>query len=200
MAALSAAVIAAGGLTGFLAYIQSGHRTEVLAVAHPVAAGEVITESDLTQASVQLDPALKPYPASDRSKVVGKRAAVSLSPGGMLSRGQVTEHALVGDDEQLVGIGLKSTQLPASPLAAGDQVQVVSTPGEGEQDTSKAEQETPPKTIAARVVRVGSRDTATGEVVVDVAVPSLDGPTLAARAAGGNVALVVDPATAKGGS
>ncbi|MFI7103287.1 SAF domain-containing protein [Streptomyces sp. NPDC050161] len=201
MAALGAAVIAAGGLVGFLAYLQTGQRTPVLAISHAVPAGEIIQDADLTEAPVELDPALKPYPASERGSVVGKRAAVSLAPGGMLSHGQVTDRTLVGANEQLVGIGLKASQLPATPLSAGDRVEVVSTPADGEQQAApKGGQEAPPRTIPAKVVRVGKRDQATGDVVVDVAVQSLDGPTLAARAASGNVALVVDPAGKGGGS
>jgi len=204
MAALAAAVIAAGGLVGFLAYSQTSHRTAVLAIARSVTAGDVVRDADLTEVSVSLDPGLKPFAAAERSKVVGKRAAVSLTPGGMLSRGQITTRTLVGADEQLVGIGLKASQVPATRLSAGDRVQVVSTPADGaaEQQSGKADvdQEPSPRTIPARVVRVGAREQATGEVVVDVAVRAVDGPTLASRAAGGNIALVVAPSSAGGGS
>ncbi|MFF4282885.1 SAF domain-containing protein [Streptomyces kronopolitis] len=194
MAALASAVIAAGGLVGFLAYSQTGHRTAVLAVSRSVSAGDVIGEADLSEVSVSLDPALKAYPAADRSKVVGKRAAVSLLPGAMLSRGQVSTRTLVGADEALVGIGLKAGQLPATRLSAGDRVQVVSTPPDGATEQSSKGDQARPHTIAARVVRVGPREQATGDVVVDVAVQAVDGPALASRAAGGNVALVVAPA------
>ncbi|AWN24798.1 flagellar biosynthesis protein FlgA [Streptomyces sp. NEAU-S7GS2] len=202
MAALAAAVIAAGGLVGFLAYSQTSDRTAVLAISRAVTAGDVIRDADLTEVSVTLDPALKPYPASERGQVVGKRAAVSLAPGRMLCQGQITTRTLVGEDEQLVGIGLKANQLPATRLSAGDRVQVVSTPADGaaEQQSGKGDQEASPRTIPARVVRVGAREQATGEVVVDVAVREVDGPTLASRAAGGNIALVVAPPGADGGS
>lgn len=50
-----------------------------------------------------------------------------------------------------------------------------------------------PKTLAATVVAVGVPAPATGVVVVDVAVPAADGPTLAARVATGAVALIIAP-------
>ncbi|MFJ2745427.1 SAF domain-containing protein [Streptomyces sp. NPDC087440] len=196
MAALGVALVAAGGLGGFLAYQETGHRTPVLAVARAVQAGNVIKDGDVVVASVALDPALKPVKAADRKSVVGKRAAAALVPGALLAQGQVTDRALVQAGEQLVGIGLKPAQLPASRLSPGDAVLVVSTPSEAaraaQDATGKGAAVRSPKTVAARVVRVGDRAANTGDVVVDVAVPAADGPSLAAQAATGNVALTLD--------
>jgi hypothetical protein len=196
MAALGVALIAAGGLGGFLAYQETGHRTPVLAVARAVQAGDVIKDADLVVASVALDPALKPVKATDRKTVVGKRAAAALVPGALLATGQVTDRALVRAGEQLVGIGLKASQLPASRLSPGDTVLVVSTPSEAaraaRESTGKGAASQAPKTVQARVVRVGEKAANTGDVVVDVAVPAAEGPALAAQAATGNVALTLD--------
>ncbi|MGW2748437.1 SAF domain-containing protein [Streptomyces sp. NPDC001450] len=198
MYALAVALIAAGGGGGLLAYQATGERSPVLAVAHEVQAGDVIKDSDLVEASVSLDPALKPIPASQRGQVVGKRAAVALVPGALLSKGQVTTRTLVKPGERLVGIGLKQTQMPATRLSPGDKVLVVSTPSDGSQSTTGNDKNSSsPKSIQARVVRVGERQQNTNEQVVDVAVPEQDGPALAAQAATGDVALVVD---APGGS
>ncbi|MFI1169175.1 SAF domain-containing protein [Streptomyces sp. NPDC020801] len=201
MYALAVALIAAGGGGGFLAFQATGERTPVLAVAHDVQVGDVIQDADLVEASVSLDSALKPIPASQRSEVVGKRAAVALVPGALLSQGEVTTHTLVKAGERLVGIGLKSTQMPATRLSPGDKVLVVFTPSDGSATstaTGKAAGDSAsPKTISARVVRVGDKQQTTNDQVVDVAVPAEEGPSLAAQAATGNVALVVD---ASGGS
>ncbi|MFE5595454.1 SAF domain-containing protein [Streptomyces sp. NPDC056549] len=192
MYALAIALIAAGGGGGFLAFQATGERTQVLAVAHNVEAGDVITDGDLVEAAVQLDPALKPVPASERDGVVGKRAAVALTQGALLTRGQVTTQTLVKPGERLVGIGLKSSQMPASRLSPGDRILVVSTHADGQGDTGKDGDSTGPQQILARIVRVGEKQQNTGEQVVDVAVPSQFGPVLAAQAATGNVAIVVD--------
>jgi hypothetical protein len=198
MAALGVALIAAGGLGGFLAWQETSERTEVLAVAREVPVGDVIDDADLTVAAVSLDPAIKPIAALDRSKVVGQRAAVALIPGALLSHGHLTDAALVKSGEQLVGIGLKATQLPATRLSAGDPVVVVFTPGEASSESQGqggCGAEAAPKepvTVKARVVRIGERQQATGDVVVDVAVPAAEGPRLAAQAVTGRVALVID--------
>ncbi|MGA5873979.1 SAF domain-containing protein [Streptomyces cinereoruber] len=192
MYALAIALIAAGGGGGLLAFQATGERTPVLAVAKGVEAGDVIKDSDLVEAQVQLDPALKPVPAAERAKVVGKRASVALTPGALLTQGHVTTRTLVKPGERLVGIGLKTSQMPASRLSPGDKILVVSTPADGQSAAGKDGEGADPQTIAARVVRVGEKSQTTGEQVVDVAVPSQFGPTLAAQAATGNVALVVD--------
>lgn len=184
--ALSLALTAVGGLSGALLFTATGERTDVLAVSHAVAAGEVIEDSDLTEASISLDPALKPVKAVNRQSVVGKRAAVELTPGSLLSRDQVTDTSLLKDGDTLVGISTKPSQRPTSGLFPGRKVLVVSTPG---QDEDVAD--SPPQTIAATVVAVGKSADATGLTTVDVAVPATDGPALAARAATGRVAIVV---------
>ncbi|MGW4699720.1 SAF domain-containing protein [Streptomyces sp. NPDC004285] len=191
MYALAVALIAAGGSGGFLAFQATGERTAVLAVAHPVQAGDVIKDADLIEAQVQLDPALRPVLAADRGKVVGRRAAVALTAGSLLTQGQATTRTLVKAGERLVGIGLKASQMPATRLSPGDRVLVVATPAEGQaaaEDGKRSE----PVQIAARIVKVGEKQAATGDTVVDVAVPSQFGPVLAAQAATGDVALVVD--------
>ncbi|MEV7304342.1 SAF domain-containing protein [Streptomyces clavifer] len=191
--ALSVALIAAGGLSGAVLYSASGQRTAVLVVAHDVPAGTKLAKADLGTASVALDPAVKAVKASQASSLVGQRAAVDLQAGALLSPSQVTKKSLVGPGEQLVGVSLKPSQIPASRLSPGQRVLVVSTPDE---QTAAADKETglerKPKTLAASVVAVGSPAVGTGNVVVDVAVPVKDGPALAARVATGNVAVIVD--------
>lgn len=197
--ALSVALIAAGGLSGALLFTASGQRTAVLVVARDVPVGAAITDADLAPASLALDPAVKAVPVAKKAGVVGQRAAVGLKAGALLSPGQVTSVALIKAGEQLVGVALKPSQLPASRLAPGQKVLIVSTPDPGQAATAggKAAEPTTPKTVGATVVAVGLPTPATGVVVVDVAVPVVEGPTLAARVATGAVALILAP---QGGS
>ncbi|WP_327325209.1 SAF domain-containing protein [Streptomyces sp. NBC_01210] len=184
--ALSLALTAVGGLSGAVLFTATGERTDVLAIARDVPVGDVIEDSDLTEASISLDPALKPVKATDRASVVGKRAAVELTPGSLLARDQVTDKSLLGEGDTLVGISVKPSQRPTSGLFPGRKVLIVSTPGADENVPSA-----PPHTIAATIVSVGKAPDTTGVVTVDVAVPATDGPALAARAATGRVAIVV---------
>ena len=91
-----------------------------------------------------------------------------------------------GEGDSLVGISLTPAQMPAEPLYAGDAVRIVTTPGDQGELTEKD-----PVTIEATIVGV-SRVAETGETVVDVSVPQPDAADLAARAATGRVALVLD--------
>ncbi|MFF1560963.1 SAF domain-containing protein [Streptomyces sp. NPDC058279] len=192
--ALSVALIAAGGLSGALLFTASGQRSAVLVVIRNVPVGTAITDADLASASLALDPTVKAVPVARRADIVGKRAAVALTAGALLSPAQVTTTSLVKAGEQLVGVALKPSQLPASRLNPGQKVLIVSTPDPVQAAAAGAKAGEPvgaPKTLAATVVAVGEAAPSTGVVTVDVAVPSADGPTLAARAATGAVALIV---------
>ncbi|QKV90403.1 flagellar biosynthesis protein FlgA [Streptomyces sp. NA02950] len=187
--ALAVVLITGGGAGGAVLLMESGHRTEVVTVVRAVPVGQVITDRDLGEASVALDPAVK---VADRSDVVGKRAAVELKPGSLLSSGQVTSGSLVRPGEQVVPVGLKPEQVPASSLAPGQKVQIVQVPGEDE-EASKAQAEP----ISARVVRVGDPTPGTGSVVVDVAADRTETPLLAAWVSTGKIRLLID---AQGGA
>ncbi|MHB9848987.1 SAF domain-containing protein [Streptomyces krungchingensis] len=188
--ALSLGLIAAGGAGVAVLLLQVGHRTEVVTVVRDVQVGQVLTEQDLGTASIALDPAVKAVTADDVDQVVGKRAAVELRPGSLLAPSQVTKDSLVEAGEQLVPIGLKPEQIPATALVPGQKVQLVHVPAQGETDTDKSSG-SPPKTLPGRVVKASSAAPGTGVVVVDVATSATDGPTAAAWVSSGTLRLVL---------
>ncbi|MDU9001759.1 SAF domain-containing protein [Streptomyces mirabilis] len=189
MIALSLALIAAGGASVAVLLLQVGHRTQVVTVVRDVQVGQVLTEQDLGQASISLDPAVKTVKADDLGSVVGKRAAVELKPGSLLTPSQVTKDSLVKAGEQLVPIGLKPEQVPATELVPGQKVQLVHVPAQGE--TAKASG-TPPESITGRVVKASKAAPGTGIVVVDVATSANDGPTVASWVSSSTLRLVLD--------
>ncbi|MGL5825059.1 MAG: SAF domain-containing protein [Nocardioides sp.] len=185
--ALMAALVAAGALLGAYVYVSVNDTREVLVVVSDVARGEVIGAEDLRVVRVGVDPALRPVPGSERASVEGSRAAVDLWSGTLLT-GQATVEGLVpAVGESLVGISLTAAQMPSERLYAGDVVRVVTTPGEDGEVSEKTEL----VSVEATVVGV-SVVPETGETVVDVSVPREQAPDLAARAATGRVALVLD--------
>lgn len=188
--ALSVALIAAGGAGVAVLLLQVGHRTEVVTVVRDVQVGQVLTDDDLGKASISLDPAVKAVHADRLNSVVGKRAAVELKPGSLLAPSQVTRDSLVKAGEQLVPIGLKPEQVPATALVPGQKVELVHVPAQGATDTGKTS-DTPPQTIAGRVVKASSAAPGTGVVVVDVATSAADGPTAAAWVSAGTLRLVL---------
>ncbi|MFD5425527.1 SAF domain-containing protein [Streptomyces sp. NPDC127084] len=198
--ALSLALIAAGGAGVAVLMLQVGHRTQVVTVVRDVPVGQVLTQRDLGTASLALDPAVKAVRAEDLDAMVGQRAAVGLKPGSLLAPSQVTRESLVKAGEQLVPIGLKPEQVPATALVAGQRVQLVHVDAPGATGTSAgsgAAPDAPPKTITGRVVKASAAAPGTGMVVVDVATSTAEGPTAAAWVAAGALRLVLD---APGGS
>ncbi|WP_307680674.1 SAF domain-containing protein [Streptomyces sp. V4I2] len=188
--ALSLALIAAGGAGVAVLLLQVGNRTEVVTVIRDVQVGQVLTEQDLGTASMALDPAVKAVHSDDLDSVVGKRAAVELKPGSLLAPSQVTKDSLVKAGEQLVPIGLKPEQVPATALVPGQKVQLVHVPAQGSTDTDKTSNTTP-QTIDGRVVKASGAAPGTGVVVVDVATTAEDGPTAAAWVSAGALRLVL---------
>ena len=184
--ALCAVLVAAGALGAAFAVSSVDDTREVLVVNRDIARGETIGPADLSVVRVGVDPALDPISGSERSSVQGTRAAVDLWAGTLLSERQVTGSLVPGEGASLVGISLTAAQMPSEPLYGGDSVRIVSTPGDQGEVTGQT-----PVTIQAIVVGV-SRVEETGETVVDVSVPQEDSADLAARAATGRVALVLD--------
>ncbi len=184
--AASVAAICLGALASMWAYQSTSDAHSVLAVRQTIERGDVITAEDLMTVNISVDPALKPLSADQANSVVGKHAALDMSAGGVVTQDQITEQALPAKGSSVVGIALTPGMLPANQMRVGDQVRVVVTPGQqGEMPT------TDPDSIQAVVVGV-AKDETTGNAIVNVQVPTNDGPMLAARAATGKVAIVLD--------
>ena len=184
--AASIVAVSAGALLAAFAWTATSTTQSVLAVRSAVERGAVIAQDDVMTVQVSADPALAPVPASHASTVVGRRAATDLAAGTLLTREQVSDTVLPAAGMSIVGVGLPSAQMPGEPLLVGDRVRVVATPGPAGEVTAGE-----PVTIAATVVGVRVNDE-NGQSVVSVQVPQGDAAELAARAATGNVALVLD--------
>ncbi|GAA2837382.1 SAF domain-containing protein [Kitasatospora paracochleata] len=193
--AMAVALIAAGGLGGAVLYNSSGQRIAVIALARDVSMGQTLTADDLVVARIAGDPALRPLDARDLARIVGLRATTDLHRGSMLTKPDVTADPAVQPGQQLVGVAAKRSQLPATRLQPGLQVQIVYTPD------AKADQSTTtrtPETLAAVVAAVGKAD-ADGVQVVDVAVGPADGARLAVWVATGKFQVVLAPRAGTGG-
>lgn len=186
LVAVAVAAVAVGGALGAWAWSSSSSTQSVVAVRSAIERGAVIQAGDLVAVQVGVDPALSPVPASQSSSVVGQRAATDIAAGTLVTREQFTEEVLPPLGSSIVGVGVTDASLPGEPLVAGDRVRVVATPGAQGEVTSD-----PPVTIEATVVGVHA-DEVDGVSVVSVQVPSGDAAELAARAATGNVAIVLD--------
>lgn len=169
-----AVLVAAGSALVFaLLWLNAGDRRAVLAVAGPVAAGQVIEASDVAVVRVSVDPQLAPLPASARTDVIGQTAAVDLVTGTLLTDAQVGAQSLLSAGQAVVGLALDGGQVPTPRLRTGDRVRVVATtlPGASTQDSTAG-------------------DGALGRVIADGEVFGVE--PLADGAAGVLVSLVVD--------
>ena len=93
---------------------QKSDREEVLAVAHPVAAGTVIEADDLEVVAVA--GVTSTISHEDAASVVGSTAAVGLVEGQILAPDMVTSKPLPGPGERVVGLQLDATRAPSGLL------------------------------------------------------------------------------------
>lgn len=186
LVAASIAAVILGALLAVWAYTATSNTQEVVAARNTVPRGQAITREDLIVARVGVDPALTPVPATELDALVGQRPTVDLAAGGLVTRQNVTATLLPVKGTAIVGVSLTPAMMPATPLQAGDTVRIVSTAGPQGDPAATAE----PQIITATVVTVhpGTDE----HTVVDVSVPAPQAAQLAARAATGKVALVLD--------
>lgn len=186
--ALGLALVALSVLASVYLTSTLGQTYQVLAVKGEITRGTVIAATDLATVELPTGPTqLKPVPADQLDQMVGKTAAADLNAGQLLTPTSVVDELQPAAGQSIVGIALAPNQMPASyELRAGDAVRVVETPASGGEPPVEV-----PFAIAATVI--GSKQSELGDqMVVDVEVASANAAGLAARAATGRVAIVID--------
>jgi hypothetical protein len=167
---------------------QKADREEVLAVAHPVAAGTVIAADDLKVVAVA--GVASTISSQDAATVVGSTAAVGLVEGQILTPDMVTSKPLPGPGERVVGLQLDATRAP-SGLLPGDVVVVLAVPPAGD-PSSPAELDDP--TVLAPQATVASAEVIEGAGTrLALVVPESVAERVTAYVAAGRVALVQAP-------
>ncbi|MBT8226208.1 MAG: flagellar biosynthesis protein FlgA [Dactylosporangium sp.] len=190
--ALAVLLVALGGLLAGVAFLASIRVQTCLAVTRAVPAGTQLTNADITTVQINAPPGLKPIPASDVGEVLGKRAAVSLVPGTLLTAAQLTDQPLAGPDQRQIGISLKPERMPAPALHPGDEVQLVVTasPSSLTATQQTASVTVPPEIFSAVVIDTGQPGT-DGSTVVYVAVGESDAPRVVSLAAEGRITMIL---------
>ena len=159
----------------------------VVVVRTDIARGATISAQDLTTAEINPDPNLRTVPASQLAQVVGKRAAVDLRAGTLLSAAAFADELIPPTGSSVVGLALSPGQMPAAPLQVGDKVRIISTPKD-QDDPPTAD---PVVSITAQIVST-SQLTDTQKTQVDVLVSNSDAAAVAGIAATNRVALILD--------
>ena len=176
-------VLVAGAAFGWFMWATTSTASELVAAKQDVQRGQIISAEDLTTVRVTLDPSLRAVPGSDLQSLVGKRAAADLTAGTLVSPDEVTDALLPPTGMSVVAVPIDAGLVPRVPILAGDTVRLVQTPASGGELVAS------PLTVTAEVVNVTADDRVT---VVDVLVPADKASELAALAATGRVALVLD--------
>lgn len=114
--------------TGFVAYsLETGHRQQVLALARPVAVGQVLTARDLEQVGVAADSGVAVLRAEAAGSVIGRTMTTGLSAGSLLTAAAVSSAGTPPPGQGIASLALKPGQFPPE-VAAGAHVSVVSAP------------------------------------------------------------------------
>ncbi len=185
MVLVSVGLVLVGAVLGVGVWMLSSSSVEVVAARTTIERGATITAEDLVVTRVTVDESVPVVRADQLAGLVGQRAASDIAAGTLLSPAEVTDALPPGTGESVVGVALGMGQLPAEPLRAGDRVRLVQTPA--------AQGEVPATQVTIDAVVQSVTAAADGQTtVVDLLVPSSRAAEVAARAATGQVALVLD--------
>ncbi|KTR75068.1 hypothetical protein NS234_16905 [Microbacterium oxydans] len=184
--AAGVALVIVGALGSWWYASSARVTTTVFVTSGGITRGETIESQDLTTLELDGRQNTDAYTVEQSTDVIGKIATVDLPAGSLITPRVLGSTLAIEDGQSLVGFTLTGAQMPSYPLAAGDQVRIVDTPvaqGDPPADT--------PQTFPATVFSV-VRDADNQQWVVNVIVPRAQAADLAARAATGRVALVLD--------
>lgn len=175
-------------------WLQAGNRQPALALARPVAAGQVITPSDLETVRVSAAGPVSLVPASSQAQVAGSTAAVAMPAGTLLTDADLGTPPPARGQVRL-GVALKPGQYPPD-LAAGENVDVLSTPASGSSSGSSGSGSAalPVGQAVALSVSPASASGGSGETVVELQVSQDAMPQVASAAATGQITLAAIPA------
>lgn len=201
--AVGVLLIVGCGLIAALLQMRATSKTAVLAVVHQVPAGQEVRSSDLSTVQISGGNGLSAISAHDMAAVIGKTAAVSLMPGTLLSRSQLTAENSVSKGKVVIGLSLKPGQVPTPHLKAGDEVLVLATgpaaqlapgasTGSGTADSSAVQG----AVLVRRAQIFGVDDGArTGDnTSVSILIDEADAPAVAAAGNAGQITLVLQSA------
>jgi len=166
--------------------VRAGSREPVLALARPVAAGQVITASDLRVVDVSAAGPVSLVPAWRQAQVAGRTATAGLPAGSLLAAGDVGAPS-PGRGQAWLGVALLPGRYPPG-LSPGQHVGVLTAPAHGHA----------PARVAGYGVVLSVTPApgpgAAAETVVELDLPRDVVPQVTAASAAGQVSLAVIPA------
>jgi flagella basal body P-ring formation protein FlgA len=176
---LAVLLLVLGAALSALALLSATKTSSYLAVARPVQIGSQITAGDLTTVQFSGGQGLSAIPASQINSVIGRRAAVPLLQGTLLSKDELTDKTLLPSGSAEVGLSVRKANLPV--VKPGDQVTLVSIATSAGAPAGNVN-------IPATIIDVGTAGS-DGNVAIHVAVLVSDAPTVVALGASGGLGI-----------
>jgi len=128
LTAVASLVVVAASVAAFASlYSTAGHKSAVIVVQQALAQGQPITAAQLAEADVSVPSGVAVIPVSEAHALLGKRAAVAVAAGSLLTMSDVTAAPTLPAGSSVVGLALKDGQFPTSGLVPGEQVMIVQT-------------------------------------------------------------------------
>jgi hypothetical protein len=184
--ALGLVVIVLSVLATASLFSSANKRAQVLTVRREVPAGRAIRSDDLGVARVSLGLDVHSMPASERDRVIGRVAAVTLVAGSLLVPDDVSNEAHVPDGMAIVGASLKAGQYPVT-LAPGDSVRLVETASPSAIGDAAA----PLDRGGAKVLDVARSQSSSDTLSVSILVPTRAAADVAGDGAAGRLSVMV---------
>lgn len=174
-----------GALVAVVLFSRAAASEPVLALANPLARGEVIAADDLMTVYVASDDPIATLPSEDASSLVGSSSVTDLDEGTILTSAHLASRQILVEGEGVVGLALSPGRYPTLSLAPGDQVDVVVTGQAGEAGTATG------RVIATAEVFDVAELGAQGDRFVSLRMAADSTTEIAAAAEAGQIRLVL---------
>ena len=126
--ALGIVAICLGGLLSYVIYSRVASEVPVVAVANTVYRGSTVTRADLTTVTITPTSGVAYVAADELAGLVGKKAALDLAKGSVLTPESVSSVKLPADAHSVVGLKLANGRAPLGLLFPGSRVRLVALP------------------------------------------------------------------------
>ncbi len=117
-----AVLVLLSGLSALVIAQSLSSRVDVLVATRDIARGQVITDDDLSTASISATSGVKAIDPGRRGEIVGQIATGPIGPGTILHPSQFVDGAAGDGEKVIVGAALEPGQFPRFGLNPGDEV------------------------------------------------------------------------------
>lgn len=198
----SVLLIVLGASGGALAWFSIGTATDAVVARTQILRGQVLAADDFVVVQVNPDPQLAIVSPDAIASMVGLRAAHDVAAGGLVDSGLGASVVVPVAGSTVVGLSLAPGFYPDVELLVGDRVRVVlvepayacattSTPADGVDAAGSGDCLNGQKALAGTVVAV-RQDPASSQMFLSVQVDQSVAPQVAAAAALGKAAVVLE--------